>query len=192
VEERDVIEKKEGEMQEVAEKEVHGEKASPENELAELKDRYMRLYAEFENYKKRVQKDKEELIKYGNESLLYEMLPVIDNLEMALKHSTDAISNDLVKGVEITLREFQRVVEKFGLTPIPAVGLPFDPSVHHAMSQVERGDLEDKTVVEEFRKGYLFGGKVLRPSLVLVSRKPAGDTCSEVETIKINKEPKEE
>ncbi|MGD1075491.1 MAG: nucleotide exchange factor GrpE [Thermodesulfovibrionales bacterium] len=192
MEERDVIEKKEGEMQEVAEKEVHGEKASPENELAELKDRYMRLYAEFENYKKRVQKDKEELIKYGNESLLYEMLPVIDNLEMALKHSTDAISNDLVKGVEITLREFQRVVEKFGLTPIPAVGLPFDPSVHHAMSQVERGDLEDKTVVEEFRKGYLFGGKVLRPSLVLVSRKPAGDTCSEVETIKINKEPKEE
>jgi len=184
VEEREVIEKKEGEIQEVTEKEVRGEKPSPENELAELKDRFMRLYAEFENYKKRVQKDKEELIKYGNESLLYEMLPVIDNLEMALKHSTDAISNDLVKGVEITLREFQRVVEKFGLTPIPAVGLPFDPSVHHAISQVERGDVEDKTVVEEFRKGYLFGGKVLRPSLVLVSRKPDENTGSEVKPIK--------
>ncbi len=192
MEEGEVIEKREGEIQEVTEKEIQGEKPSPESELAELRDRYMRLYAEFDNYKKRVQKDKEELVKYGNESLLYEMLPVIDNLEMALKHSTDAISNDLVKGVEITLREFQRVIEKFGLTAIPAVGLPFDPSVHHAMSQVERGDVEDKTIVEEFRKGYLFGGKVLRPSLVAVSKKPSETPCTEANIIEINKETQEE
>lgn len=143
---------------------------SAETELAEIKDRYVRHLAEFENYKKRIQKDKEELLKYGNESLLYELLPVIDNLEMALKHSDLSISNGLVKGVEITLREFQRVMEKFGVTPIPALGKPFDPALHHAMAQVERADVEDQTVVEEMRKGYLLGGKVLRASMVSVSK----------------------
>lgn len=141
-----------------------------EAELAELKDRYLRHLAEFENYKKRIQKDKEELIKYGNESLLYELLPVIDNLEMALKHSDHNTSDGLVKGVEITLREFQRVMEKFGVTPIPAIGKPFDPALHHAMSQVERTDVEDQTVVEEMRRGYMLGDKVLRASMVSVSK----------------------
>ena len=192
MEEGEVIEKKEGAIQEATEKEIQGERPSPESELAELRDRYIRLYAEFDNYKERVQKDKEELVKYGNESLLYEMLPVIDNLEMALKHSTDVICGDLVKGVEITLREFQRVVEKFGLTAIPAVGMPFDPSVHHAMSQVERGDVKDKSVVEEFRKGYMFNGKVLRPSLVSVSKKTSETTGTETKIIEINEETKEE
>lgn len=172
MEEKEILEKKEGEVLETTEKEVKEEQPSPEAELAELKDRYLRLYAELENYKRRVIKDKEELVKYGNESLLYEILPVIDNLEMALKHSGDSVFDGLVKGVEITLREFRRVTEKFGLTPIEAVGKPFDPSVHHAMTQVERADLNDKTVVEEFRKGYMLSGKVLRPSLVAVSKKP--------------------
>lgn len=143
---------------------------SAETELAEIKDRYIRHLAEFENYKKRVQKDKEELLKYGNESLLYELLPVIDNLEMALKHSDHNTSDGLVKGVEITLREFQRVMEKFGVIPIPALGKPFDPALHHAMSQVERTDVEDQTIVEEMRRGYMLGDKVLRASMVSVSR----------------------
>lgn len=143
---------------------------SAEAELAEIKDRYIRQLAEFENYKKRVQKDKEELLKYGNESLLYELLPVIDNLEMALKHSDHNTSDGLVKGVEITLREFQRVMEKFGVTPIPALGKPFDPALHHAMSQVERPDVEDQTIVEEMRRGYMLGDKVLRASMVSVSK----------------------
>ncbi|GAB4412673.1 MAG: nucleotide exchange factor GrpE [Thermodesulfovibrionales bacterium] len=186
MEEKEVIEKKEGELLEIAGKETGEEKPSPEVELAELKDRYLRLYAEFENYRKRVQKEKEDLIRYGNESLLYELLIVLDNLEMALKHSTDNLSEGLVKGVEITLREMQKVTEKFGLTQIEALGKSFDPSLHHAMSQVERADVEDKTVIEEFRKGYMLGDKVLRPSLVAVSKKP-----SETEA-EINKETKEE
>jgi len=168
----DVVKEEKEETMEAKPAEDTGEKKpSADNDLAELRDRYLRLYAEFENYKKRVQKDKEELVKYGNEALLYEMLPVIDNLEMALRHSGNSVNEGLVKGVEITLREFQRVTEKFGLTAIPAVGRPFDPSVHHAMCQVDRSDLEDKTVVEEFRKGYLLADKVLRPSLVSVSKR---------------------
>ncbi len=178
------LEKKDEERVEPAEKEagLSGEGPGPEAELEELKNKYVRLYADFENYKKRMQKDKEELVKYCNESILYEVLPVIDNLEMALSHANDDVSEGLVKGVEITLREFQRVTEKFGLIAIEAMGKPFDPSVHHAMSHVVRTDVEDKTVVEEYRKGYKFGDKVLRPSLVAVSKKSPDEKEIEINT----------
>jgi len=142
------------------------------SELQEINDKYVRLYAEFENYKKRINKDKEELVRYGNESLIFELLPVIDNLEMALKHSSHDLNTGIVQGVEITLKELQRVLEKFGLSPIDASGKPFDPAVHHAITQVERDDVAEKTLVEEFRKGYILWDKVLRPSLVAVSKKP--------------------
>jgi molecular chaperone GrpE len=153
-------------------------------ELQEINDKYLRLYAEFENYRKRVNKDKEELVRYGNESLLYELLPVIDNLEMALNHASNNVSEGLVQGVEITLKELQKTLEKFGLSVIEANGKPFNPLVHHAMTQVERDDVEEKTVVEEFRKGYMFRDKVLRPSFVAVSKKPVSKDVEE--EIKIN------
>ncbi len=140
-------------------------------ELAEAKDKYLRIYAEFENYKKKVQKDREELIKYSNESLVYELLPALDNLEMAIRHSSEANSESLIKGVENTFREFARILEKFGLKSIDALGKTFDPAYHHAMSQVERQDIDNNTVVEELRKGYLYNEKVLRPSIVVVSKK---------------------
>lgn len=157
-------------------------------ELREANDKYVRLYAEFENYKRRVNKDKEELIKYGSENLLHELLPVIDHLEMALKHASNDVSSGLVQGVEITLKELKKTLEKFGLTEIEAYGKPFDPLVHHAMSQVERDDVDEKIVVEEFRKGYMLKDKVLRPSLVAVSKKPMeSQQTEEVQQIKINK-----
>jgi molecular chaperone GrpE len=191
LEDEELIERKEGEVLAATDREEAGtdEKTPADAELAEMKDKYLRLYAEFENFKKRSQRDKEDLSRYSKEEVLYHLLPVIDNLEMALKHSGDNLSQGLVKGVEITLREFQRVTEKFGLTPISAMDKPFDPALHHAMTVVERPDLEDKTVVEEFRKGYMFGDKVLRPSLVAVSKKAESDTETK---IKINKESKEE
>jgi molecular chaperone GrpE len=210
LEDKDMMEKNEGEIlvapdkkegQGEKEKVKKEERPSTEAELNEFKDKYLRLYAEFENYKKRVQREKEDLVKYSREDILYNILPVIDNLEMALQHSDDKFSEGLVKGVEITLREFQRVTEKFGLASIPATGKPFDPAVHHAMSQVERADAEDNTVVEEFRKGYMLGDKVLRPSLVAVSKKPDVSNKSSIidqeiedteEEIKINKSLKEE
>lgn len=146
-------------------------------ELDEQRDKYLRLYADFENYRKKMQKDKEELIKYSNESLVYELLPVIDSMEMALKHSAEGNAEavqSLKQGVENTLRELNRTLEKFGVKAIEAVDMPFDPAYHHAMSQVEREDKENNTVVEEFRRGYLFNEKVLRPSMVAVSKKPGG------------------
>ncbi len=158
---------------EVVEEAVVDEKERLTAELQEINDKYLRLYAEFENYRKRVNKDKEEIVKYANESLLYELLPVIDNLEMALNHASNNVTEGLVQGVEITLKELQKTLEKFGLSPIEAYGKPFDPLVHHAMTQVERDDIDGKTVVEEFRKGYMLRDKVLRPSLVAVSKKPA-------------------
>ncbi len=166
--------------------EVADEKERLTAELQEINDKYLRLYAEFENYKKRVNKDKEEIFKYGNESLLYDLLPVIDNLEMALKHATNSVSEGLVQGVEITLKELQRTLEKFGLSPIEANGKPFDPLVQHAMTQVERDDVDEKTVVEEFRRGYMFRDKVLRPSLVAVSKKTVISQEKAEEEIKIN------
>lgn len=191
LENEELIEKKEDEVLIAADKEEGATegKPFPEAEFTEMRDKYLRLYAEFENFKKRVQRDKEDLARYSKEDVLYNLLPVIDNLEMALRHSGDNLSEGLVKGVEITLREFQRVTEKFGLAPICAVDKPFDPALHHAMTVVERTDVEDKTVVEEFRKGYMLGDKVLRPSLVAVSKRPDTETETEIE---MNKEIKEE
>jgi molecular chaperone GrpE len=143
-------------------------------ELDESSNKYLRLYAEFENYKKRVRKEREEFFAYCNEDLLYELLPVIDNLEMALKHASDGTQDalqSLRQGVENTLRELNRTLEKFGLKAIESAGLSFDPAYHHAISQVEKPDVADKTVIEEMRKGYQYKEKVLRPSLVTVSKK---------------------
>ena len=157
---------------EAVEKSASDEQDSLAAEVLEMNNKYLRLYAEFENYKKRVNRDKEEIIKYSNENLLYDLLPFIDHLELALKHASNDVSSGLVQGVEITLKELRKTLEKFGLTEIEAEGKPFDPMVHHAMSQVEREDIEENRVVEEFRKGYMLKDKVLRPSLVAVSAKP--------------------
>jgi len=152
--------------------ETEGLQAQEKSVIEELNNKYLRLYAEFDNYKKRVNKDKEELVKYGNESLIYELLPIIDSLELALKHAQEESQTGIVQGVEMTLKELQRTLEKFGVSRIGAAGKKFDPSVHHAMTQVERDDIEEKMVAEDLRTGYLFRDKVLRPSLVSVSVKP--------------------
>jgi molecular chaperone GrpE len=142
-------------------------------EIKAMNEKYLRLYAEFENYKKRVQKDKEELVKYANEKIIQELLPVIDNLESALEHSKNEATAGIVQGVENTLKELLRILGKCGLAPIEAVGRAFDPSIHHALSVAEREDVEENRVIEVFRKGYMFRDKVIRAPLVGVSKKPA-------------------
>ncbi len=161
-----------------AEEEAPSEEAPErtlEEKYKELNDKYLRLYADFENYRKRVSKEKEELAKYATESVLYELLTTIDHLEIALQHAENDRSDGLRQGVEMTLRELMRTLEKFGLKPIEALNRPFDPEFHHAMAQVERDDVEEKTVVEELRKGYTCGDKVLRASMVTVSTKPSAE-----------------
>jgi molecular chaperone GrpE len=161
--------------------EINTEEESPEESenldefnksIAEANDKYLRLYADFENYKKIAARNKEELLKYANEELISEILTVIDHLELALQHSTESdASNALAEGVNLTLKELRNVLEKHGLISIDALGKPFDPSVHHAMSQVEAEGTDDNTVVKEFRKGYMLKSRLLRAALVAVSKK---------------------
>jgi molecular chaperone GrpE len=170
-------------LSEFKEKEKAGTEAATAEQLKELNDKYVRLYAQFENYKKKAAKDKEELTSYVKEEVIYELLPSLDHLDIALKHANeDESSGGLRQGVEMTLRELYRTLEKFGLKVIEAQGKPFDPEYHHAMSQVETDEVEEKTVMEEFRKGYMFGDKVLRAAMVSVSRKPGEQSEQEEDT----------
>jgi molecular chaperone GrpE len=145
------------------------------NELAEQKEKYLRLYAEFENYKKMVQKEREELINYANEKFIKDLLPIIDNFELAVKHASGEDSSkwieNMKKGVDNTLKEILRILEKYGVKPIDSLGQPFNPEVHHAVTTVEVDDKEENIVVEELRKGYFYKDKLLRESLVAVSKK---------------------
>jgi len=142
--------------------------------LAEINDKYVRLYAEFENYKKFIARNREEQLKYANESLMKDLLTVIDHLELALQHSLNKkVSTSLAEGVELTLKELKTVLEKYGLSSIDALGKPFDPIIHHAMTQIESTDTEENTVVQELRKGYKYKDRVIRATLVGVAKQPS-------------------
>lgn len=145
----------------------------------EANNKYIRLYADFENYKKITARNREELLKYANEDLLSDILTVIDHLELALQHATgDESSSPLSEGVELTLKELKNVLEKHGLQTIDALGKPFDPVVHHAMSKIESEE-EENTVIREFRKGYMLKDRVLRAAMVGVATKQSQPEKSE-------------
>ncbi|TGE32535.1 nucleotide exchange factor GrpE [Desulfosporosinus sp. Sb-LF] len=133
-------------------------------------DRLQRLQAEFDNYRKRTQKEKTELIKYASERLVGELLPVLDNFERAA--SAAQINPDFTsfsQGVDMILRQMQNTLGKEGLKAMEAVGQPFDPNLHEAVLRVESEEHPENTVVEELQKGYYLKEKVLRPSMVKVS-----------------------
>jgi molecular chaperone GrpE len=136
-------------------------------------DRYVRQVAELENFKKRMLRDKEETIRFANESLLRDMLPILDNLERAVAHAQGGGNGKpLVEGVEMVLKGLTDVLSKHGLVPISAIGQPFDPERHEAMAQVETDSRAPNTVVEEYHKGYLLFDRLLRPALVSVVKAP--------------------
>jgi len=139
-------------------------------ESAEYFDKWIRLQAEFENYKKRIQREKSDQMKFGNETLLRAILPIIDNLERAIDHGKKTKeAGPLIAGVEITLKQFLNILEKFGVKPVLAVGEVFDPEKHEAISQIQT-DLESNRVVSEGQKGYFFHERLLRPAKVIVSK----------------------
>lgn len=147
-------------------------------ELEELQDRYLRLAAEFDNYRKRVVRERAEFIRTALDSLLLDLFPVLDNLERALAAARSSAASSgkneaLIEGVEITLRLFKGVLEKQGVKAIESVGREFDPTVHHAVEQVRTNDHPENTVVEEVLRGYILEQKVLRPALVKVSARVA-------------------
>jgi len=142
-----------------------------EKELKELRERLLYQQADFENFKKLKAKEKQEVLKFGNETLVKELLPVIDNLERAIQHGCKTEdSRTIVEGVELTLSSFLKVLEKFGVTRVDALEREFDPNVHEAIAQEAREDKAPGTVVTELQKGYIMDGRLLRPSMVTVAK----------------------
>lgn len=144
-----------------------------DEKIKDLQARMLYLQAEFENFKKLKTKEKQEILKYGNETLLKELLPVLDNLDMALEHASHGDDmKGIGEGVKITFNQFLKVLEKSGVERLEALGKKFDPNLHEALYQEERGDVEPDTVVSEVQKGYVLNGRVVRPSRVGVSKMP--------------------
>ncbi|HZV96409.1 MAG TPA: nucleotide exchange factor GrpE [Candidatus Nitrosocosmicus sp.] len=134
------------------------------------RDRYVRTVAEFDNARKRAVREREELIRGANESLIRELLPVLDNFERALQAARgDAGAAGVTAGVELIQRELLRVLEKFGVTAFSSVGAPFDPERHEAVARVPAAGHPEMTVVGETARGYLLNGRVLRPAMVTVA-----------------------
>lgn len=138
-------------------------------ELQDVNSRLLRVTADFDNFRRRTRQEKEELGQYATMKLIQEVLPVLDNFQLALAtETTDAQS--LKQGIEMVFRQFQSILEREGVKPIEAVGQPFNPNYHEAVMQVESGEHESGTVVEELRKGYMLHEKIVRPAMVKVEQ----------------------
>jgi molecular chaperone GrpE len=152
-----------------------------EQKSQENYDRYMRAYAEMDNVKKRGAKEREELAKFANEALIKELLPVIDSLEKAIDHGREGANlAELVKGIEMTRKAMRETLEKAGLTEVEAVGKPFDPNFHEAISKQPDDTVPPNHVIMEMQKGYLLNGRLIRPSIVVISQGD-GETRDNIE-----------
>ncbi len=147
-------------------------------EAQEYYERLLRLAAEMENLKKRQEKEKAELLQFANENLIKELLPVVDNLELALEHGRQLDApQPLLEGLELVHQGFLKALTRFGVTPIVCVGQPFDPAFHNAVMQEETTDADDCTVLKELQKGYLLQGRLLRPAMVVVAKNTQKTSC---------------
>ncbi|MBW1740495.1 MAG: nucleotide exchange factor GrpE [Deltaproteobacteria bacterium] len=137
-------------------------------------DRLLRVTAEFENYKKRMEREMNEYRKFANEALIKDILPIVDNLERALEipyGNNEKASHGMREGVEMTLKGLLSSLEKFGAVPIESLGKPFDPNFHQAVMQEESEEHPENTVVQELQKGFMMRDRLLRPAMVVVSKK---------------------
>lgn len=158
--------------------------ASSAEELKSLNDKYLRLAAEFDNYKRLAQRDQRDQIRFGNEQLLKELLPVVDNLERAIKAAKDGGSgSSLVQGVDLTLKQLNGALGKFGVQSIPTVGQPFDPSGHQAVASVPSAQVPERHVVDEFQRGYRLHDRILRPAMVTVSKGAASSASTDEDNV---------
>jgi molecular chaperone GrpE len=160
--------------------EEKAEELLKENE--ELQDKFVRLMADFDNFKKRASKEKSEIIQFGNEGLLKDILPIIDNIERLLTYSHQEASwKSFQEGIELLLAEIGKTLATYGVEPIEAMGKPFDPNLHQAMQRSETEAVAANTIVEVYQKGYLYRGRLLRPSLVVVAVPPKREQEAEGE-----------
>ena len=144
------------------------------DELKAQQDRYLRLAAEFENYKRLAQRDQRESARFANENLLKDLLPIIDNLERAVSFAKDGHNQGgLIKGVELTLKQFNETLEKYSVKRITSIGERFDPSRHEAVARVDSRNAPEATVLQEHQPGYLLHERILRPSMVTVAAAPS-------------------
>lgn len=143
-------------------------------ECQALNDKYVRLAAEFENYKRLSLRDQRDQVRYGNEQILKELLPVVDNLERAIRAAREQGGSEvLVQGVELTLKQLTGTLNKFGVQTIDAVGQPFDPTAHQAVSQSPSETVPAQHVAEEYQRGYKLHDRTIRAAMVSVSSGPS-------------------
>ncbi|MCX8188422.1 MAG: nucleotide exchange factor GrpE [Nitrososphaeria archaeon] len=149
-------------------KEVEEEKRKAEEYLTRLKY----VQADYLNFRKRIEKEIEEIKKYSNERFIISLLEIVDELEMALEagKNTNSIKT-LLEGVEMTLKKLNKILENEGVKKIEALGKMFDPNVHYVIARIEKEDIEEGTILEEVRKGYIMKDRVIRPSIVKVAVK---------------------
>lgn len=143
-------------------------------------DLFLRERADLENFKRRMQREKGEALRFANEPLIRDLLPILDNLERAVAHAQGGgNSQPLVEGVSLVLRSFLDMVEKYGVSRVSAKGQLFDPAKHEAMAQVENNEVVPNTVVDEYAPAYLLHDRLLRPALVVVAKPPTDEKKSE-------------
>ncbi|HSQ51350.1 MAG TPA: nucleotide exchange factor GrpE, partial [Nitrospiraceae bacterium] len=159
--------------------------AAKAEEVRSLNDKYLRLAAEFDNYKRLIQRDQRDQIRFGNEQLLKELLPVLDNLERAIKASQEGgDSNVLIQGVDLTLKQLTGVLSRFHVKPVETVGQLFNPATHQSVTSVASKKIPEQHVVEEFQRGYLLHDRILRAAMVSVSTGQADGASGTDDTIR--------
>jgi len=150
---------------------VTAERDQLANEKSDLQDRLLRLQAEFQNARRRSEKDRAEFAEYAATEAVRALLPIVDDFERALKAET--ADKEYAKGMELIYQRLFDSLKKLGLEPMESAGLAFDPHVHHAVEMVESEELPDHTVIDEYQRGYNFKGRLLRPAMVRVAVEPA-------------------
>jgi molecular chaperone GrpE len=156
----------------VEEEEGPSELEQAQQEAKEARDEMLRMRAETDNLRKRLQKEKQDCVQFANERLIKQLIPIFENLDRALK-APDTNVESLKEGVQLTSDQVHALFKKENVEPIKAVGETFDPSIHEVLSQMESDDHDENTVIEEFSKGYRMNGRVLLPSRVVTAKKPA-------------------
>lgn len=171
--EEETTETKEAPVAEIVEEEEGPSKLEQaQQEAKDARDEMLRMRAETDNLRKRLQKEKQDSVQFANERLIKQLIPIFENLDRALK-APDTNIESLKEGVKLTSDQVLALFKKENVEPIQAIGEPFDPSIHEVLSQIESNDHDENTVIEEYSKGYRMNGRVLLPSRVVTSKKPS-------------------
>lgn len=157
-------------------KELEKERENLNKTIDQLKDKYLRVLAEFDNYRKRVEREKKEIMKYGNENFILQIIPFDEIFENVLKHIDKSHSHEVIKqGLEILKKEFTKLLENSGVKKIKTKGEKFNPVFHEATGIIETEEYQEDTIVEEEKPGYIYHDKVIRPAMVKIAKKTIKD-----------------